>query len=151
MFSGKAFDDPCLQERRDPPLLLVPAPQFTAMCYSVYCPRYYFIVKRCQLVKPAVSGSGLAPSTLRRGHLFGSAAIFGPSDVARNTSGSSHCFIREHINNFQPCTCVSMRKKDRDGQRLLGLHPLYLYQSRCFLQGLAKKKYLELERFHIVT
>ena len=46
--------------------------------------------------------------------------LFSACDVARNTSGSSHCFIREHINNFHCCTCVCVcvctggKKKKKD-------------------------------------
>lgn len=108
------------QKEGNPFLLLATALQFTAICYSVYCPRYYFIVKWCQLVKPGVSGSGLASSTLQRGHLFGSVAIFSPGNAARNTLGSSHCFIREHINNFQPCMCVSKSRKGRRQVEVIG-------------------------------
>lgn len=40
--------------------------------------------------------------------------LFSACDVARNTSGSSHCFIREHINNFHWCMCVCVYKRERE-------------------------------------
>lgn len=39
--------------------------------------------------------------------------LFSAHDVARNTSGSSHCFIREHINNFHWCTNEAERERER--------------------------------------
>lgn len=76
-------------------------------CCSVYCPRYHLVVKWCQLVKPVASGIGLARSTFRQGRYLGR-CLFWAYDVARNTSGNRHCFIRDHINNFH--WCVFARK-----------------------------------------
>lgn len=47
--------------------------------------------------------------------------LFSAHDVARNTSGSSHCFIREHINNFHWCTNEAEREGGSVTQSLLSL------------------------------
>lgn len=115
-------------------------------CYVLFSllPQILFHCKMMPISKASRrwlwSGSFVVPA----GKVIWVGKLFSACDVARNTLGSSHCFIREHINNFHWCmrvyVCTSERERAtrRASQSLLGLCVcvcvcLYLHQEETWL------------------
>lgn len=97
--------------------------RFTAAVFVVsrLLPQILF---HCKMMPISKAGRPVAVVWLLRrsgGESYLGRQLFSAHDVARNTSGSSHCFIREHINNFHWCTNEAERERGSVTQSLLSL------------------------------
>lgn len=90
----------------------------TALRFTVVSRLLAQILFHCKMMPISKAGRPVAVVWLLRhsgGESYLGRQLFSACDVARNTSGSSHCFIREHINNFHWCTNERERERERDG------------------------------------